>query len=134
MDTHTGIELAGLAVAVIGIAWAIWQFVQESRERSAYEAKGLLRLVLTDAQTLVANLNGGEALIGIGPYVRLVLGRFEDPPTWALLDRNKALADVAVLEAWSSSPAAVPLIDASARLLRNAPALGGGLSFIEPAA
>jgi hypothetical protein len=134
VDTHTVVELAGLGVAVIGIGWAVWQFVQESRERSAYEVKGLLRLVLTDARTLIANLNGGEALVGVGPHVRAVLARFEDPPTWALLDRNEALAYVAVLEAWSSSPTAAPLIDASASLLRNAPALGGGLSFVEPVA
>jgi hypothetical protein len=134
MDTHFVIEFAGLGVAVIGIGWAVWQFVQESRERSAYDAKGLLRLALTDARTLVANLNGGEALVGIGPYVRAVLARFEDPPTWALLDRNKELAYVAVHEAWSSSPTAAPLIEASKSLRRNAPALGGGLSFVEPAA
>jgi hypothetical protein len=134
VDIRTVIELVGLSIAVISIGWTVWQFVQESRERSAHEAKGLLRLVLADARTLVANLNGGEALIGIGPHVRAVLSRFEDPPSWTLLDRNEALAKVAVLEAWSSSPTAAPMIDASESLLRNAPGLAGGLSFIEPAA
>jgi hypothetical protein len=129
-----GLGLAGLIVAVLGIGVAIYLFVRESRERAAADAIANLRLIRTEARSLVANLNGAEALVGIGPHIRLVLARYQDPPTWALLDANRALALVSVLEAWSASPAAAPMVASSNRLLRSVPSIGGGLSFLGPAA
>ncbi len=138
VNVDTVSEFLAVAIAIVALAVSVWVAARGAKERAAYEVRRRLRTLLIDARSVVAELYSAHALQGIGPHLETVLARFDKPPTWDMIDKGLSkgtkMEEIAVREAWLSSPAAVPLIEAAVSLRRNAQALGGGLAFLQPAA
>jgi hypothetical protein len=158
INLGTLVEAGALLLAVLALGWELGRrsqeiadaesarvqeaerASQEAAERAAYAVRRPLRSVRSDTRSVAVALNEGAALLGIGSHLFAALerlagrdGRFD----WDVLEETLAaqpwVPDVAVVEAWSTSPVSKRLIDTATSLRLNAQELGAGLAFIEPA-